>query len=532
MILAGIVHTSLGGFTVIRGVAPLGDLARCSQFDPEYQRNLIETHREEIERFLDGSNHLFFPEVILSAVLRYQRGSGSRRVAPEAAYDVLYRTGFKSNINGLQISTVKSRLPKSMQFVGGPEAPRIAYLNLPDDELDDGLRLFRVDGNHRLSAAANVGPEHPRYRLPTPFCVVLQDDTAQADRWDKVVFHSINAKQIPLTSEENLRLILDSSEGSLFSDVDLMTAQEFGPAYYLARRLRTEIDVAYVSGLRRAMDSPCSLTLALVEFLMVRGVIPASVESAQLDQWVPHVRAAFQRVNAQYESHPRLAANACHGLLVSHLYFAMSDAGKRLESFSRWILQNHIHHLAPDVESIGVGYSHHFRPSQAVDPASLVSVFESVVEARGRTIFVAMAFDAATDWTFEAIERTISQINAEYQLDIALEAIRIDRVNEGHSFTINDRILKVIEDSGLLIADLTLGNRNVYHEVGYLMGLNQGRGREQDNFILIGDRSRGDEELERDIGFNLKPWQQLRFQSTTELEQRLHDALVTYYKLG
>ena len=29
----------------------------------------------------------------------------------------------------------------------------------------------------------------------------------------------------------------------------------------------------------------------------------------------------------------------------------------------------------------------------------------------------------------------------------------------------------MIEGSGLLIADLTFGNRNVYHEIGYLMGL-------------------------------------------------------------
>lgn len=532
MILSGIVHTSLGGFTVMRGVAPLGDLARCSQFDPGYQRNLIETHRAEIERFLDGSNYLFFPEVILSAVLRYQQSSRSRGRVSQAAYDVLYRTGFKSNVNGLQISTVKSRLPKSMQFVGGPDAPRIAYLNLPDDELDDGLKLFRVDGNHRLSAAANVGSEHPRYRLPTPFCVVLQDDTAQPDRWDKVVFHNINAKQIPLTSEENLRLILDTGEAALFSDVDLMKAQEFGPAYYLARRLRTEIDVGYLGGIRRAMDSPCSFTLALVEFLMTRDVIPSSAEPAQLDEWLPTVRAALQRVNAKYESHGRLAENGCHGLLVSYLYFAMLDGGRRLESFSRWVLQNHIHHLAPSVESPRVGCRYQFQPDQAVDPASLVAVFESVLEARGRTIFVAMAFASATDWTFETIEKTIKQINEKHQLDIALKAIRIDKVNEGHSFTITERILEVIESSGLLIADLTLGNRNVYHEVGYLMGLNQGRGREQNNFMLIADSSKGDEELEKDIGFNLKPWQQLRFENTTDLEQQLHEALVTYYKLG
>lgn len=39
MILSGILHTSLGGFTVIRGVAPLGELARCSRHDPGYQRD-------------------------------------------------------------------------------------------------------------------------------------------------------------------------------------------------------------------------------------------------------------------------------------------------------------------------------------------------------------------------------------------------------------------------------------------------------------------------------------------------------------
>ena len=70
MIFSGILHTSLGGFTVIRGVAPLGELARCSEFNPEYQRNLIETHKAEIERFLADREYLFFPEVVLSASLR------------------------------------------------------------------------------------------------------------------------------------------------------------------------------------------------------------------------------------------------------------------------------------------------------------------------------------------------------------------------------------------------------------------------------------------------------------------------------
>jgi hypothetical protein len=50
--------------------------------------------------------------------------------------------------------------------------------------------------------------------------------------------------------------------------------------------------------------------------------------------------------------------------------------------------------------------------------------------------------------------------------------------------------LSVIDGSGLLIADLTQGNKNVYLEVGYMMGLNKARGGEQDNFILIADQNK------------------------------------------
>jgi len=36
-----------------------------------------------------------------------------------------------------------------------------------------------------------------------------------------------------------------------------------------------------------------------------------------------------------------------------------------------------------------------------------------------------------------------------------------------------------------MLADISLGNKNVYHEIGYLMGLNKGSNKPQDNFILF-----------------------------------------------
>lgn len=532
MILSGILHTSLGGFTVIRGVAPLGELARCSEFNAKYQRNLIDTHKAEIERFLADRQYLFFPEVILSASLQFdfKAYKGKRSIAPVA--DILGGTGFASNVNGLSVKTVTTRLPKSLETVGAANAPQLAYLDLPEEMIDSGLKLFRIDGNHRLSAAADAKPGESNYNLPTPFCIVLHDDAAQAQRFEKVVFHNINAKQIPLTSEENLRLILEEGDGSLFDDKALLESPSFGPAYYLARKVLADLDDRYLAALSKPLGSRRSLGLALTQFLAGRDeAISQAKDLAALDAQVPRLRDAFQRVNAIYQERPKLSENGCHGVLVAFLYFALHNEGRQLHAFAHWVTSNRIDHLAPVTNTPGVGYHYHLGRVQAVDAASLVSVFESILTARHREIFVSMAFRDETQETYETIKKTVRQLNDNYKLDIRLREIRIDRFNKGHSYTIDDEILKVIEGSGLLIADLTFGNRNVYHEIGYLMGLNRGRGMEQDNFILIADKRTRGNELESDIGFNLKSWQQLRFESTRQLEVALTDSLEIYYRL-
>ncbi|MRR49824.1 MAG: hypothetical protein EG825_02740 [Rhodocyclaceae bacterium] len=533
MILSGILHTSLGGFTVIRGVAPLGELARCSRFDGAYQRNLIETHKEEIERFLADRQYLFFPEVVLSASLRFDFNAykGKQPVAP---IDDIIRTGkgFKSNVDGLSVKVVTTKLPKALETVGALNAPQLAYLELPEDQLDNGLKLFRIDGNHRLSAAQDLKSEEATYKLSTPFCIVLHDEPTEAQRFEKVVFHNINAKQIPLTSEENLRLILEDGKSRLFDDNILLESPSFGPPYYLARKLLAEIDERYLAALAQPLRNRRSLALALTQFLAGRDeAIRKAQDAVALDGQVPRLREALQQVNTIYRERPKLAANGCHGVLVAFLYFALHNEGKQLAAFARWVTSNRIDHLAPVTTTQGIGYHYHLGRVQAVDAASLVSVFESILTARHREIFISMAFRDETKETYETIKKTVRQINEKHKLDIHLREIRIDQFNKGHSYTIDDEILKVIEGSGLLIADLTFGNRNVYHEIGYLMGLNRGKGLEQDNFVLIADKQARGDELEKDIGFNLKSWQQLRFASTRQLEDGLTVSLETYYQL-
>ena len=535
MILSGILHTSLGGFTVIRGVAPLGELARCSRFDGAYQRNLIETHKEEIERFLADGQYLFFPEVVLSASLRFDFNAykGKQPVAP---IDDIIRTGkgFKSNVDGVSVKVVTTKLPKGLETVGAPNAPQLAYLELPDDQLDNGLKLFRIDGNHRLSAAKDLKPGEATYALPTPFCIVLHDDATQAQRFEKVVFHNINAKQIPLTSEENLRLILQAGDGALFSDEDLFGKPSFGPAYYLARKLLPQFNAEFLGGLAKHFENRHTLALALTQFLFAKDdELKHAADAAGLDAQVPRLREALKMVNAIYEEPHRihLRESACHGVLVAFAYFALKNLGKQLPAFARWITSNRIDRLAPATTARGLGYHYHLGRTQAVDGASLVEVFESVLSARRREVFVSMEFGAHTDAVYKAIETAIALVNSDHalqQADLALKPIRIDRENKGHSYTIADEILQIIDGCGLLIADLTQSNKNVYHEVGFLMGLNQGRGELHENFVLIADAN---QVKDNTIGFNLRAWQQVRFNDTLDLTQKLVDSLEQHFEL-
>lgn len=64
------------------------------------------------------------------------------------------------------------------------------------------------------------------------------------------------------------------------------------------------------------------------------------------------------------------------------------------------------------------------------------------------------------------------------------------------------------------------------------MGLNRGKGQAQENFILIADKKARGAELESDIGFNLKSWQQLRFDSTRQLEEALTESIEIFYGLS
>lgn len=503
MILRGLMDQSLGGFVCIRGYAPMGELARVSHADLDYQRELIKTHRDTVIRFLKNRKNLFFPELILSCLLSYDFTKPRAVSGLQPLADVLAGKVFRSNTNGIAVAT------RRMPFKGAADARalnalQVATLAVPDALLKvTPLPLFRIDGNHRLSAADQ---EAEFKDIVAPFCVILFGSGDEDKRNSKTIFHNINSKTIPLTSEENLKIILDDT--TLFPDDALKEPTSFGWPFLLARKAKPSIEPAAVPALKDVLKHPRTALVDLFKLLIEKKAIPRSAAK------LPDVQACFKKVEAIYAADEDLRSRHCLGLFHAFVYFCLTDPKRKmLKPFKQWVMGNRLAAL------------------KETDAHALIEIFESIHTAKARTVFVSMQFGDDTDDTYDTIKRAVDSVNAEARPKIKIEPLRIDKLNKGHSYTITDAILTAIEESGLLIADLTHANPNVYHEVGYMMGLNRGKGLKQENFILVAKEEAGSN-LDKKVGFNLRGVSQIRFKKLSDLETKLSKHIRKYYELG
>ncbi|MBA8819444.1 hypothetical protein BRY73_08500 [Ochrobactrum sp. P6BS-III] len=489
----GAFASSIGGFLTVRGYAPLSDIARCSYADEAYQRDLKPGHVEEIKKFFNDGEYLFFPEIILSVQLDVDYDSDG---APTIDPFQMMREGipFKSNISGLSIKPRKASSTRN--------------LTRYEIAVPDGQKLLkRIDGNHRLSAFEELKDvEFNRY--VAPFCLVFFSSAKDARRNEKALFHNINSKAMPLTSEEVYKGIVDVPED--FSDNDLN--DRFGPEYLQCRQLKSLLDFSYLTNLKNVFgknkgQDECSRSVLIQSLQDVRGLIDPKTT---LD--VDAVFGAIKRINDTYGD-KRLQASTARGLFAAFLYYQLSSDQSRgtYEQFANWVLRTHQYEL------------------RSINAADLIKIFGKIAQSRKRQVFVSMQFSEDTKPNFEAIKSAIDDLNVKHNLDIAIRPLRIDQFDTGFSYVINDEILRLIEDSGYLIADLTRGNPNVYHEIGYLMGLNQGHGLPHQNFLLVHNSSIGD--AGKDIRFNLAGIKQLRSSDTNGLREAVKRQISIYFGL-
>lgn len=72
-----------------------------------------------------------------------------------------------------------------------------------------GREFLRIDGNHRLSAV-NEFSSYAHKRIP--YCLLLFRNEIETNKFCRALFYNINTKQIPLKTEQNLKVIIESEQ--------------------------------------------------------------------------------------------------------------------------------------------------------------------------------------------------------------------------------------------------------------------------------------------------------------------------------
>lgn len=221
--LSGILDYSIGGFLCLRGFASFKLLSCISEPNAEVQRELIESHKGEMAKFLNDGEYRFFPEVILS--LNLTDGKSFYEQIEKLHRSLQSGETWNKTVGNFQFS-ISQNITKNIIGKYDP-VPRIVRTNIAHIKFDETKqKLMRIDGNHRLSAADEIKQD-----FTAPFCVILFNNPNDNNQYSRAVFHNINAKQIPLNLEENLKVMLKSED--VFSDDRLKADPSFGWEYSL-----------------------------------------------------------------------------------------------------------------------------------------------------------------------------------------------------------------------------------------------------------------------------------------------------------
>lgn len=419
MRLTGILGNSLNGQLCLRGFAKIKDLAKVSKADYTYQRNPID--RSDISDFLEKQAYLFFPEVIL--------GYKVKSKAKESAIQLI-QEGKKAKSEEGSFSVKKKVVDGETQ----------KFVTIEIDESVTPQPFSRIDGNHRLLAAEKS--KNPKVEnMVAPYCLLLGENTAEFDKATKVFFYNINTKTIPLTSEENLKVIIDDDNN--FSNDELI--EIFGGKHPIkTRELKAKVSPQIFGNIQHIIgDNYRTYLNNTFGCLLEKGEDETKI--------VDRVINSLLAVNTLYGSEPQLKANESIDILTAFLYFHVREESAKFNMFKDWILNNQIFN------------------AEGVTADSLISIFEEIIASEIK-IFVAMPFfdEKVVEDYNKIYSETVSKIAKDYSINISVYPIMC---NKGATQDQIQDIINKIKECKICFADITGNNANVSYEMGWARAL-------------------------------------------------------------
>lgn len=487
MRLTGIIDYTMDNFLCVRGFAPMLDLADISMADKNIQRDLIEEHRGEMEAFLNNGKFTFFPEVILCANMGENENDKEKieRFREEIRAEGNVK---KTQINHIKYVVKKNVLKKENNDLAF-DIVQTVIMEFEKEILKEH-KFIRIDGNHRLSAVC----ENSSYALKRiPYCLLLFRDEEETNKFCRALFYNINTKQIPLKMEQNLKVIIESD--TTFDDDTLKNDPSFGWNYYLTREVIKKLDLFEYPFLKMFIEEKkYTFFVEVFKLLLDNKLVVKNEECTE------QIKLSLENINGALRVAALNDVSDNLGVIGAFSYYELQDS-KKAKSFLKWVQKNNL---------IEISNLH-------MD--DVIGIYDKIYESLPKKVFMSMWFNERTKDTYQAVKDVKETILRDYNID--LELIKVDEHTDGYSDFICKRILEGIDNCNLLIADLSYGNKNVHHEIGYA----QGKGKK----VLMLYQCREGVDAAEEIGSNLSMHDQLRFKTYIELREKLLEKIKNFF---
>jgi hypothetical protein len=452
MIIRGILDRSLSNQLCIRGFATIKQIARISKPDYSYQRDLYDEQEGIVKKFLENEKYLFFPEVILSYKFKHIGDSNNNPLRKVKDFERESKSIVaKSNYDTTRLSIKKSIYPSS--DTRGNVSMQVVEMELNDVVLASLIEannhpFHRIDGNHRLTVAANSDSPVVE-NMTIPFCIIIGEEYFNTSRQKiettdskffeksiRVYFHNINTKSLPLTSEQNLRVMIDDIENFKNEEIDTI----FPKSGISIREFLDRVDPKIFTGLVDVLDDNLRNVLNAI-FKLIANLLKQDKE------YVNEVVEAFKTVDQLYLKDKRFRERSNEGLFIALIYYYAKNQ-KQYSKFINWVLNNHLFEI-PEIRA-----------------ESVINIYDKIYEKKVFRLFVAMPYYSHSEINeYNKLYKEIC-LFVSNKANVELELIPIMRFR-GKSQRIDQRLLDKIKECDIFIADITGNNINVIFEIGF-----------------------------------------------------------------
>lgn len=441
MKLTGIIEQTFRGQILFRGFATLNNLARISK-GTEYQRDVEDNRLNEISEYYNSSQYMFFPELIFGWYI------DDKRIIIN--FNDLSIGTFQTE-EGIKFKKAKYTLPENNYTIGDNPTTKTFTIEIPEEIV--AQKLFnRIDGNHRLSAIDQIISNNTNDEIGNiivPYSILLQFATDAplsentAKQYETAYFYLINSKAKPLSTNENLKALL---EGELFTDNEKMNLLSISQKQI--QYIKDIVDFLKLSTTEFISEVFNSEVYAFgYQFATIglsNDIEYTKEKSERIIKSIKLVNCSYQKNEIKYSNKEILLANIIIGY----------QQPRKSKKFIDWINENEVGTITE------------------LSCENIIRLFDNIHKQRSYKVFVAMpyiSFKRVNEYN-KLFKEVLSEISQ--KVGFGLELIPIMRFR-GESQRIDRRLIDCIKMCDIFVADLTTVNDNVIFEVGLAEGNNK-----------------------------------------------------------